>query len=49
MAPFDRSHTSSYSAFIVTMGYFVSFARSRNFYTKPVFSGLAGGDPVEIL
>jgi len=27
MAPFDRSHTSSYSLSIVTMAIFVSFAR----------------------
>jgi len=27
MAPFDRSHTSSYSPSIVTMGYLVLFAR----------------------
>ena len=27
MAPFDRSHTSSYSPSVVTMAIFVSFAR----------------------
>jgi len=57
MAPFDRSHTSSYSPSIYTWRYLVSFARyserligrkSRNFYTPPVFSGTAGGDPVGI-
>ena len=44
MALFDRSHTSSYSLSIVTMGYIVSSARysdlgkkSRFFYTQPVF------------
>ena len=49
MAPFDRSHTSSYSPSIVTMA--ISFARYSDllvknrefFYTPPVFSAPAGG------
>ena len=56
MAPCNRSHTSSYSPSIVTMAlYLASFARyrligrkSRNFYTPPVFSTPAWGDPVGI-
>ena len=53
VAPFDRSHTSSYSPSIVTMAiscivceiYWLIGRKSRNFYTPPVFSAPAGGDP----
>jgi len=45
ITPFDRSHTSSYSHSIVWR-YLVSFA--GNFYTRPVFSAPAEGDPVGI-
>jgi len=56
MAPFDRSHTSSYSPSIVTMAiscivceiYRLTGRKSRNFYTPPVFSASAGGDYVGI-
>ena len=56
MAPFDRSHTSSYSPSIELWRYLVSFASYSDllvenrefFYTPPVFSAPAGGYPVEI-
>ena len=56
MAPFEKSHTSSYSPTIITMALscIVCFIlrligrKSRNFYTPPVFSARAGHDPVEI-
>jgi len=56
MAPFDKLHTSSYSPFIVTMApsciiceiYRLVGSKSQNFYTPPVFSTHAGGDPVGI-
>jgi len=57
MAPFDRTHTSSYSSSMATMALFcivceiwrLTGGKSRDFYTPPVFSALAGGDPVGIL
>ena len=57
MAPFDRSHTSSYSPSIVTMAISCIVCeikrligrKSRNFYTPPVFSAPARGEPVGIL
>jgi len=50
MAPFDKSHTSSYSPSIVTMALSciiceiqrVIGPKSRNFYPPPVFSVPAG-------
>jgi len=56
MAPFDRSHTSSYSPSIVTMALScivyeikrIISRKSRNFYTPPVFSAPADGDPIGI-
>jgi len=58
MAPFDRSHTSAHSPFIVTMALSCIVCeierpiarKSRNFYTIPVVSALegGGGDSVEI-
>ena len=56
MAPFDRSHTSSYSPSIVTMAIScivceilrLTGRKSGNFYTTPAFSAPAGGDPVGI-
>ena len=56
IAPFDRSHTSSYLPSIVTMAISCIVCelqqligrKSRNFYTRPVFSAHAGGDPVGI-
>jgi len=57
VAPFDRSHTSSYSPSIVTMALSCIVCeilrligrKSRNFYTQPVFSAPVASDPVEIL
>jgi len=56
MAPFDRSHTSSYSPSIVIMAIScivceiqrLIYRKSRNFYTPPVFSAPAGGDAIGI-
>jgi len=53
MAPFDRSHTSSYLPSIVTMAIFCIVCeiqrligrKSRNFYTLPVFSVPQGVTP----
>ena len=55
MAAFDRSHTSSYAPSVVTMALSCIVCeiqrligrKSRNFYTPPVFSADAGGDPSE--
>ena len=58
MAPFDRSHTSSNSPSMVTMALscivceierlLVIGRKSRNYYTTPVFSAPARGDPFGI-
>jgi len=54
MAPFDKSHTSSYSSSIVTMAIscivceILIGRKSRNFYTPPVFSTPSECDPVGI-
>ena len=56
MAPFDRSHTSSYSPSIVTMAlsciiyeiHRLVGKKSQNVYTPPVFRALTGGDSVGI-
>jgi len=53
MAPFNRSHTSSYLPPIVTTARLLSSTRligrkSRNFYSPAVFSAPAGGDAVGI-
>ena len=56
MAPFDRSHTSSYSPSMVTMAIScigceilrLIGRKSQIFFTPPVFSALAGGDSVGI-
>jgi len=55
MAPFDRSHTSSYSPSIVTMAIFCIVCeiwrligrKSRIFSTPPVFSAPQGVTPSE--
>ena len=55
MAPFDRSHTSSYSLSIVTMAIYCIVCeilrligrKSRHFYTPPVFSAPTGVTPSE--
>ena len=59
MAPFDRSHTSSYSPSIVTIIVTMAIScivyeiyqligrKSRNFYTSPVFSAPQGVTPSE--
>jgi len=57
MAPFDRSHTSSYLPSIVTMAlscilceiWWLTGRKLRHFYTPPVFSAPAGCDSVGIL
>ena len=56
MAPFDRSHSSSYFPSMVTMVIFCIICeicrligrKSGNFYTPPVFSAPARSDPVGI-
>jgi len=56
MAPFDRSHTISYLPFIVTMAISCIICEIQrlivrklwNFYTLPVFSAPAWGDPIGI-
>ena len=59
MAPFDRSHTSSYSPFIVTMAIDILhrlrdrdiatyWSKIANFFIPHVSSAPAGGDPVGI-
>jgi len=57
MAPFDRSHTSSYSPSIVTMAISCIVCeiqrligkKMQNFYTPPIFSSHTAGEPVGIL
>ena len=55
MAPFDRSHTSSYSPSIVTTRYLVSFARysdllveNREIFIPHLYLAPPQGDPVGI-
>ena len=59
MAPFDRSHTGSYSPFIVTMAIDILhrlrdrdiatyWSKIANFFIPHVSSAPAGGDPVGI-
>ena len=57
MAPFDRSHTSSYLPSVVTMAisrivceiWRLIGKKSRHFYTPPVFVASAAADPVRVL
>ena len=56
MAPFDRSHTSSYMPSTITMALSCIVCdirqliggKSGNFYTPPLFSVSTGGDPIGI-
>jgi len=51
IAPFDRSHTSSYTPSIVSMYRLRDILigrKTRNFYTPPVVSAPAGSGPIGI-